>query len=116
MAFRPLSVISAVRQPGDTEVTKPHRRADIRRRYPIGSRWPCFALCRQTSGSKVAIKLLSCVQDKAEERAQLANVNYIAARHWEALVESRKLCAQVSYQTGSRLVAPGLLASIAVNF
>jgi len=54
------------------------------------------------------------VQDKAEERAQLANVNYIAARHWEALVESRKLCAQVSYQTGSRLVAPGLLASIAV--
>ncbi len=56
------------------------------------------------------------MQDKAEERAQLANVNYIAARHWEALVESRKLCAQVSYQTGSRLVAPGLLASIAVNF
>ena len=35
MAFRPLSVISAVLQPGDTEVTKPHRRADIRRRYLV---------------------------------------------------------------------------------
>ncbi|DBB01060.1 TPA: hypothetical protein ACH3X1_000960 [Trebouxia sp. C0004] len=53
MAFRPLSVISAVRQPGDTE-------------------------------------------DMAEERAQLANAKYIAARHWEALLGSRELCAQVS--------------------
>ncbi len=33
MAFRPLSVISVVRQPGDTEVTQPHRRADIHRRH-----------------------------------------------------------------------------------
>jgi len=41
------------------------------------------------------------VQDMAEERAQVANANYIAARHWEALVESRRLCAQVSYQSGS---------------
>ncbi|KAL0024408.1 hypothetical protein WJX77_000001 [Trebouxia sp. C0004] len=56
MAFRPLqrlSVISAVRQPGDTE-------------------------------------------DTAEERGQLANAKYIAARHWEALLGSRSLAAQVS--------------------
>ncbi len=38
MAFKPLtlstlSVISVVRQPGDTEVTRSHRRADIHRRH-----------------------------------------------------------------------------------
>ncbi|KAL0034923.1 hypothetical protein WJX79_000662 [Trebouxia sp. C0005] len=53
MAFRPLSVIAAVRQPGDTE-------------------------------------------DVAEERAQVANANYIAARRWDAVVESRNVCEQVS--------------------
>ncbi|DBA65630.1 TPA: hypothetical protein ACH3X2_002689 [Trebouxia sp. C0005] len=53
MAFRPLSVIAAVRQPGD-------------------------------------------IEDVAEERAQVANANYIAARRWDALVESRNVCEQVS--------------------
>ncbi len=41
------------------------------------------------------------MQAVAEERAQVANANYIAARRWEAAVESRGLFAQVSYLSGS---------------
>ncbi|DBA65575.1 TPA: hypothetical protein ACH3X2_002645 [Trebouxia sp. C0005] len=36
------------------------------------------------------------MQDMAEEQAKVANANYIATRHWEAVVESRRLGAQVS--------------------
>ncbi len=61
----------------------------------FGRRWPCFG---RPEG---LFKLLGCVQDVAETRAQLANARYTAARYWEDLVDSRKVCAQVSYQSVS---------------
>lgn len=46
------------------------------------------------------------MQDMAEEQAKVANANYIATRHWEAVVESRRLGAQVSYLSGSCMFSP----------
>ncbi|DBB14157.1 TPA: hypothetical protein ACH3X3_001108 [Trebouxia sp. C0006] len=43
-----------------------------------------------------AVRKPEDVEDVAETRGQLANAKYVAARHWEALVDSRKLCTQVS--------------------
>ncbi|KAL0054454.1 hypothetical protein WJX82_009137 [Trebouxia sp. C0006] len=42
-----------------------------------------------------AVRQPEDIEDMAETRAQLANAKYTAARYWEALLDSRKVCTQV---------------------
>jgi hypothetical protein len=72
-----------------------------------------FSADLRVQGCYQVSELCTHVQDMAEERAKVANANYIASRRWEAVVERRTLYAQVSHLSGfCTLVEPGSLASV----